>query len=134
MERRADRGALLETLRELELETHQPQVRADKLRLGRLLHPSFFEAGRSGAFYSRDRVLAEFTGQPPTYSVWSQDFRVELLAEGLALLSYRSAHIADDGSLARPTLRTSLWQSTAQGWQLRFHQGTPAAAFEKHAT
>lgn len=134
MERSADRSALLKILRELELETHQPHVRADKLRLGRLLHPGFFEAGRSGAFYSREHVIAEFTGHPPAYDVWSQDFRVELLAEGLALLTYRSAHIADDGSLARYTLRTSLWQSTEQGWQLRFHQGTPASAFEKHAT
>jgi hypothetical protein len=41
---------------------------------------------------------------------------------------------ADDGALERHTLRTSLWQSTGQGWQLRFHQGSPVAAFEKHAT
>lgn len=125
-----ERSALLQTLRELEVETHQPRVRADRSRLERLLHPGFFEAGRSGTLYSRDSVLAEFTGQPPAYSVWSQDFRVQPLAEGLALLTYRSAHIADDGSLARHTLRTSLWQSTEQGWQLRFHQGTPAPAFD----
>jgi len=125
-----ERSELLETLRELEVETHQPQVRADRSRLERLLHPGFFEAGRSGTFYSRASVLAEFTGHPPSYRVWSQDFRVEALAEGLALLTYRSAHIADDGSLARHTLRTSLWQSTEQGWQLRFHQGTPAPAFD----
>jgi hypothetical protein len=127
-------GALLQTLRELELETHRPQVRSDQGRLGRLLHPGFFEAGRCGALYSRDSVLAEFTDHPPAYRVWSQDFRVEPLADGLALLTYRSAHIADDGSLARHTLRTSLWHSTEQGWLLRFHQGTPAPAFEKHAT
>jgi hypothetical protein len=125
-----ERSALLEMLRELEVETHQPQLRADRRRLARLLHPGFFEAGRSGTFYSRDSVLAEFTGHPPTCRVWSQDFRVEPLAEGLALLTYRSAHIADDGSLARHTLRASLWQSTEQGWQLRFHQGTPAPAFD----
>jgi hypothetical protein len=47
--------ALLDTLRKLEVETHQPHVRA-----------------------------------------------------------------ADDGTLERHTLRTSLWQSTGQGWQLRF--------------
>lgn len=77
-------GALLETLSELEVETHRPQVRSDQDRLGRLLHPGFFEAGRSGTLYSRDRV--------------------------------------------------SVWQSTEQGWQLRFHQGTPVPAFEKHAS
>jgi hypothetical protein len=126
-------SALFDTLRKLEVETHQSHVRADHRLLGQLLHPDFFEVGRSGALYSRDRVLAEFGTHPPSYGVWSQDFQIALLAEGLVLLVYRSAHIADDGTLDRHTLRTSLWQSTAQGWQLRFHQGTPSAAFEKSA-
>jgi len=122
---------LLDTLRTLEIETHQPQVRADHRKLARLLHPSFFEVGRSGAIYSRDSVLTEFRDKPPSYRVWSQGFQMQPLTEALALLTYRSAHVADDGSLERHTLRTSLWQRTAKGWQLRFHQGTPVAAFEK---
>ena len=126
-------SALLDTLRKLEVETHQPHVRADPRKLELFLHPNFFEVGRSGALYSRDSVLAEFTHRPPFYRVWAQDFQIESVTEGLALLTYRSAHIADDGALDRHTLRTSLWQSTAQGWQLRFHQGTPSAAFEKRA-
>jgi len=124
---------LLETLRRLELETHQPQVRSDRAALGRLLHPGFFEIGRSGGLYSRDAVLMEFSAQPPSYRVCSQDFQIQLLTEGLALLTYRSAHVADDGTLERHTLRASLWQSTGQGWQLRFHQGTPTAAPDKAA-
>jgi hypothetical protein len=127
-------STLLDTLRKLEVETHQPHVRTDRRKLERLLHPNFFEVARSGNLYSRASVLAEFGDQPPPYSVWSQDFHIESLAEGLALLTYRSAHLADDGTLERYTLRTSLWQSTRQGWQLRFHQGTPVAAFEKHPT
>lgn len=127
-------SALLDTLRTLEVETHQPRVRTDHRKLGRLLHPNFFEVGRSGVLYSRDSVLTEFSNHPPSYSVWSQDFQIESLTEGLALLTYRSAHVADDGTLERHTLRASLWQSTEQGWQLRFHQGTPAAAFERHVT
>jgi hypothetical protein len=126
--------ALLDTLRKLEVETHQPHVRADHRKLGRLLHPNFLEVGRSGALYSRDSVLAEFSDQPPPYGVWSQDFQVASPTEGLALLIYRSAHVADDGTLERHTLRASLWQSTGRGWQLRFHQGTPVPAFVKHAT
>jgi hypothetical protein len=125
---------LLDTLRKLEIETHQPDVRADRHKLGRLLHPNFLEIGRSGVLYSRDSVLTEFSAGPPSYCVWSQDFQIESLAENLALLTYRSAHLADDGTLERHTLRASLWQSTEVGWQLRFHQGTPAQAFEKHAT
>jgi len=127
-------SALLDTLRKLEVETHQPHVRADPQELERLLHPNFFEVGRSGALYSRASVLAEFTNRPPLYRVWVQDFRIESVTEGLALLTYRSAHVADNGSLERHTLRASLWQSTEQGWRLRFHQGTPVPEFEKHAT
>ena len=127
-------SALLDTLRKLEVETHQAHVRADPQELERLLHPNFFEVGRSGALYSRASVLAEFTNRPPLYRVWAQDFQIESVTEGLALLTYRSAHVADNGSLERHTLRASLWQSTEQGWRLRFHQGTPVSEFEKHAT
>jgi hypothetical protein len=59
---------------------------------------------------------------------------VESLTEALALLTYRSAHVAGDGTLERHTLRASLWERTEQGWQLRFHQATPAAAFEQRPT
>src|SRR5215831_16857292 len=120
-----DVNAVFDTLRKLEVETHQPHVRTDPRKLGRFLHPHFFEIGRSGAAYSRDSVLAEFNGHPPSYRVWSQDFQVEILTEGLALLTYKSAHVSDDGTLERHAHRASLWQSTEQGWQLRFHQGTP---------
>jgi hypothetical protein len=127
-------SALLDTLRKLEVEMHRPHVRGDRHKLGRLLHSNFFEVGRSGIVYSRDSILSEFGNPPLSYTVWSQDFQLEPLTEGLALLTYRSAHVAPDGTLERHTLRTSLWQSTEQGWQLRFHQGTPVPAFEKHAT
>jgi len=126
-------SALLDILRNLEVETHQPHVRADQSKLARFLHPSFFEVGPSGIVYSRDSVLAEFMNHPPSFRVWSQDFHIERLGEGVALLTYRTAHVADDGALERHTMRASLWQSTEQGWQLRFHQGTPVAVFEKHA-
>ncbi|MBS0580377.1 MAG: DUF4440 domain-containing protein [Proteobacteria bacterium] len=126
-------SALLDTLRKLEVETHQSHVRADHSKLGPLLHPNFFEVGRSGSVYSRDAVLREFSDHLPPYSVWSQDFQIDQLADNLALLTYRSAHIAEDGALERHTLRVSLWQKTQLGWQLRFHQGTPTVAFEIHA-
>ena len=125
---------LLDTLRKLEIETHQPQLRTDQHKLGRVLHPNFFEIGRTGVIHSRASVLAEFSNHPPSYRVWAQDFQMESLTEALALLTYRSAHVADDGTLERHTLRASLWERTEQGWQLRFHQGTPAAAFEQRAT
>lgn len=50
--------------------------------------------------------------------------------ETLALLTYRSAHVADGGTLERHARRASLWQSSGQGWQLRFHQGALVAALK----
>jgi hypothetical protein len=130
---RMSESTLLETLRGLELETHQSHVRADPVRLGRFLHPDFFEIGRSGNTYSRDEILTEFAGRPPAYRIWSGDFHIESLTERFALLTYLSAHIRANGSLERHTARASLWQLTDLGWQIRFHQGTPIPEFQKHA-
>jgi hypothetical protein len=129
-----DAKALLETLRTLEVALHQPQVRSDRNRLDGLLHPRFREVGRSGGVYTRADILAEFSDQPPSYEVCSQEFQVEQLTEGLALLTYKSAHINAHGELERHTHRSSLWQLTARGWQMRFHQGTPTDAFLRDAT
>jgi hypothetical protein len=63
-----------------------------------------------------------------------RDFVLEPLAEGCALLTYRSASITADGTLERHTNRSSVWQLTPEGWKMLFHQGTPTTPFEKHAT
>ena len=117
---------LLNTLRTLEIELHKPRTRANASRLRQLLHPMFREFSRSGQQYSRDEVLSEFSNKGMPYEIHSQDYRVEQLAKDLALLTYRSAHINASGALDRYSLRASLWQLTENGWQLRFHQGTPA--------
>ena len=124
---------LLATLRELEQRLHQPELRADAEQLGALLHPSFSEADVDGRTWSREETLAEFRDAPPSYAVWAQDFTAEAVIEGVVLLRYRSAHIDEAGRLSRFVMRTSLWQRTDAGWQLRFHQGTPTDAFEKQA-
>jgi hypothetical protein len=121
---------LLQTLRSLEVAMHQPQVRSDRAKMEQLLHPDFLEIGRSGAIYTRADVLNEFAKNPPTYTVWSQDFAVKQITPTLAILFYRSAHI-DAGSLDRHSIRSSIWQRTEQGWQVRFHQGTPREGFNK---
>ena len=122
---------LLEQLRELEVSLHQTDVRRDPARLDELLHESFSEFGRSGRSYSRVDILEFLRHEVPRRPVWSQDFEVSEIAEGVALLTYRSAYVNVKGDLYRPTLRASLWQRTERGWQVRFHQGTPTDAFEK---
>lgn len=129
-----DAAALLETLRTLELALHQPEVRRDRARLNALLHTRYREFGRSGRIYEKHEVLDEFSERPQTYKVWSQEYRAESLAKDVALLTYKSAHIGDDGSLERHSNRSSLWLRTENGWQILFHQGTPTDPFPRDAT
>lgn len=119
------RDDLLIHLRDLEVALHQPDVRSDTERLDELLHDSFVEFGRSGRSYNKADILRELPLQRPSGTLWSQDFSVVEIAAGVALLTYRSADLDANGEMSRHTLRASLWQRTARGWQMRFHQGTP---------
>ncbi len=92
-----------------------------------LLHPEFVEFARSGKQYTCEEILNEFAAHDALPAIHSEDFRAAVLAEGVALLTYRSAHIDRAGNLDRYTLRSSVWVSTEIGWQIRFHQGTPLA-------
>lgn len=121
---------LLNELRRLEVELHHPGVRLDEARLQALLHADFHEVGRSGRAYDRPTVLRFLAEQavsaegPP--DVVPDQFAVHALGPASALLTYRAAHRQPDGSLTRHTLRSSVWRLEAAGWQLFYHQGTPA--------
>lgn len=120
-------NALLATLQALEVELHHPGVRCDAQRLDQLLHPDFHEVGRSGRPYDRAtvvRFLGEQVAFPP---VISDDFALQALGPGIALLSYRSALRRPDATLENHTLRSSVWVLHGALWQLIYHQGTPAA-------
>lgn len=118
---------LLSTLQALEVELHHPGVRCSRDRLEFLLHPDFHEVGRSGRTYSRDTVIQFLVSQEQHAKVLSDRFLVAELGSEIALLTYRSAQLRQDGDLSDHTLRSSLWSRSTVGWQLRFHQGTPAA-------
>jgi len=122
---------LLELLREAELELHQPSVRRDRDRAAALLHESFFEIGRSGQTYDREAILNLMASASEERSgrVSSRDFAVAELAPGVAMLTYKSAVVNDNGEQERPSMRTSIWILTPSGWKVRFHQGTPTNSF-----
>ena len=124
---------LLDQLRDLELDLQGLEVRRDRARLDALLHESFVEFGRSGRRYDRSDILEQLPAESSPKAMWSQDFEVAELARGVALLTYRSASVAEDGELFRFSLRSSLWQRTESGWQMRFHQGTATETFAKDA-
>jgi hypothetical protein len=93
-----------------------------------LLHPEFQEVGRSGRIYSRETIMEFLATQDSQFEVVSDNYIVSELGPGVALLSYRSAHIDQSNNLVNHTLRSSVWLKTiAGGWQLRYHQGTAAA-------
>lgn len=118
---------LLTILQALEVELHHPGACCDRSRLEQLLHLEFHEVGRSGRPYDRETVIQFLAGLQNPPPVESGQFSVALMAPDVALLTYRSAHRQDDGTLANHTLRMSVWVHTPAGWQLRYHQGTPAA-------
>lgn len=117
---------LRDELQALETELHHPGQPCSPARLERLLHADFHEVGRSGRAYDRATVLAWLSSQATLPDVFSDSFRVERLAADTALLHFRSV-LRDAGRPTQYTLRMSLWVLTAAGWQLRYHQGTPAA-------
>jgi hypothetical protein len=120
-----DSSRLLEELRTLETELHKYETRSNRQRMETLLHPDFVEFGRSGTRYTRAGILKEFGPNTSPAAIHSSHFDLVVLAQGVALLTYVSAHLDAGGNPHRHALRSSLWVCTEVGWQLRFHQGTP---------
>lgn len=119
--------SLLQHLRALEVELHHPGARCSRERLEQLLHPDFHEVGRSGRAYDRETVVDHLVQQHTPPVVVSDAFSVAELSPGVALLTYRSAHVEAGRGLVNHALRSSIWLKMDSGWQLRHHQGTAAA-------
>jgi hypothetical protein len=118
---------LLSKLQALEVELHHPGVRRSREQLELLLHPDFYEVGRSGRTYTRDTVIDQLAAEESQPIMESGAFTLLELAPGVALLTYRSAFADPERGLSYHALRSSLWLKTSNGWQMRYHQGTPAA-------
>ena len=101
----------------------RPDVRFDRKRMDSLLAPDFFEIGRSGRVYRRAETL-DTPAQPIIAKLPLMDFKARLLDANLAQVTYVST-VTYQGVDER-SIRSSLWSRTKSGWQLRFHQGTPA--------
>ena len=119
--------SLLQELQALEVELHHPGVRCSRERLENLLHPEFCEVGRSGRSYNQETIVNFLAAQESQPVVASEAFSVSEISPGVALLTYRSAHLEQNKFLVKHTLRSSVWLKTIAGWQLRYHQGTAAA-------
>lgn len=119
-------SALVETLRRLEEELLQPEVRRSLAALEERLAPDFVEIGASGRTWDRPTIVAALADEEPA-AVRVEGLAVRLLATEVALVTYRAAHDGGDGSPPSVTLRSSIWRRDPDGaWRMTFHQGTRA--------
>jgi hypothetical protein len=109
-------------LKRLEEDLWREETRFDRTWMNSVLAPDFFEFGRSGRIYSRDDCL--IGSRAPIDAVLPlPDFQARLVHPDIAQVTYNSA-VRYDG-IVQHARRSSLWSRTLDGWQLRFHQGTP---------
>jgi hypothetical protein len=103
---------------ELERRLLDPEVRHSVVSVDRLLHPEFTEFGSGGRVYNKEMMVSMMTRETPA-PVMIRDFGVRELAEGVALVTYRT--VGTEGKEAR---RSSVWIREQARWQVIFHQGT----------
>jgi hypothetical protein len=116
---------LINELIKHELMLHQPAVRQDRHVLDELIHPDFFEIGRSGNTYTKTEIVERLPAEEATARIVAEGFHAAQIAPGVVLLTYQTAQQNSDGALSHRALRASTWLRTETGWQLRYHQGTP---------
>jgi hypothetical protein len=115
--------SLSQHLRELEESLLRPDVRKSK-ELVALLADDFIEFGTSGRVYTKQDLVALLQAETPSTQTTS-NFKVQLLAPSVALLTYVIRHEASPPSY---TLRCSIWQYLGARWLMVFHQSTRTSA------
>jgi hypothetical protein len=103
-----------------------PSFRRDRGMVDALLSEDFLEFGSSGWVRTRVRILdllaAEEYERPAM-----EDFECAQVADGVALVTYRTVRTDSGTGEKAETLRSSLWTNASGVWRVRFHQGTRAA-------
>jgi hypothetical protein len=101
---------------------HRPEKGTTRADFERMTVADFWEIGASGRCYTRVRILDELEKRyaaPHQDELHASGFLCRKLAEDLYLLTYNL--IQDQ---VRRTRRSTIWQRTAEGWKIVFHQGT----------
>jgi hypothetical protein len=113
--------AVLEELRRREPIFHRPELAGSRAELEAMTTDDFWEIGASGRRYSREYILETVAARldEPVEDPWQTgDFHCRELAPDVYLLTYTLLQ----GE--RKTRRATIWQRSAAGWQIVFHQGT----------
>lgn len=121
---------LSEVLRAREIALHTPPARNSVAELNTLLAADFREFGKSGCVYDREAVISALVEDKEHQPVLVSEFRCQVLADNVALVTYRS----ESGNPIIAALRSSIWRRNSAGWQMVFHQGTPTQFDEVTAT
>jgi hypothetical protein len=100
-----------------------PAVRSDRTRVAELLADDFVEFGSSGRIWTRDEILDLLSGETPA-PIHMMDFECALLADDVALITYRASRTDTRTGIQTSSVRSSIWTKKPGGWRLRFHQGT----------
>ena len=110
-------------LRSREESLLNPAVRRDRARVAALLAEDFQEFGSSGRLWTREQILGLLATETPQ-PLSMEDFECHQIADGVALVCYRSVRIDPLTHQPATALRSSLWTNQSGEWRMRFHQGT----------
>jgi hypothetical protein len=122
---RVDEQAILSLLKAQEEALLAADHRASPDKVSELLADDFIEFTRSGRVCDRIETIAALANERPVFVRRAFDFRMSLLGEAAALLTYRSARRSISDPKEDLSLRSSIWVRDQGRWRLRFHQGTP---------
>ena len=78
-------------------------------------------------YYDKCQTVAALEMETDYPPIFAEGFKLAKISEGAVLLTYKSFQRDAQGRAVRCTERSSIWLLTEKaGWQMRFHQGTPA--------
>lgn len=101
---------------------HHPELGTTRADFEKMTVEDFCEVGASGHYYSRIDVLDSLErrhAHAHTDILEASDFCCRRLAPDVYLLTY---NLLQDNT--RHTRRATIWQNTADGWKIVYHQGT----------
>ena len=122
-----DDAAVLAELTAREPLFHHPELGTGRAVFEAMTVPDFWEVGASGTVYEREVIWStlqeRYAADEP--DVWeTEGFALRELAAGVYLLTY----LLRQGD--RLTRRATVWERSAHGWRVVYHQGTVVS----HAT
>jgi hypothetical protein len=108
---------------------HTPDFGTTRIDFENAMAPEYWEVGASGRRYSREFILRTLEVSPPVdadAAGWQcSEYGLRRLGPDTYLFTYTL------GQGERTTRRATIWQSTANGWNILYHQGTIVAAEEE---